>query len=59
MFHVSLLEPYHTSTNLRKIHDLLPPIKVDAEQKYEVVTFWIQGVIIVKSNILFIGMGMM
>jgi hypothetical protein len=24
-----------------------------------VVTFWIQGFIIIKSNILFIGMGMM
>ncbi len=59
MFHVSLLEPYHASTNPRRIHDPLPPIEVDVEQEYEVVTFWIQGFIIIKSNILFIGMGMM
>jgi hypothetical protein len=26
VFHVSLLEPYHTSMNPRKIHDPLPPI---------------------------------
>jgi hypothetical protein len=36
MFHVSLLEPYHASTNPRIIHDPLPPIEVDVEQKYEV-----------------------
>jgi hypothetical protein len=36
MFHVSLLEPYHPSTNPRKIHDSLPPIEVDGEQAYEV-----------------------
>jgi hypothetical protein len=36
MFHVSLLEPYHASTNPRKIHDPLPPIEVDGEQGYEV-----------------------
>jgi hypothetical protein len=35
MFHVSLLEPYHTSTNPKRIHDPLPPIKVNAEEKYE------------------------
>jgi len=36
MFHVSLLEPYHASTNPRRIHDPLPPIEVDGEQDYEV-----------------------
>jgi hypothetical protein len=36
MFHVSFLEPYHASTNLRRIYDPLPPIEVDGEQKYEV-----------------------
>jgi hypothetical protein len=36
MFHVSLLEPYHASTNPRIIHDPLPPIEVDGEQEYEV-----------------------
>ncbi len=35
MFHVSLLEPYHTSTNPRRIHDPLPPIEVNAEEEYE------------------------
>jgi hypothetical protein len=56
MFHVSLLEPYHAFTNPRRIHD--PPIEVDGEQEYEVDSR-IQGFIIVKSNILFISMGMM
>ncbi len=36
VFHVSLLEPYHTSTILGRICDPLPPIKVDGKQKYEV-----------------------
>ncbi len=36
MFHVSLLEPYHASTILRRTHELPPPIIVDDEQKYEV-----------------------
>jgi hypothetical protein len=36
VFHVSLLEPYHTFTILGKIHDPLPPIKVDGEHEYEV-----------------------
>jgi hypothetical protein len=36
MFHVSLLEPYHASTNPRKIHDPLPPIEVNGEQECEV-----------------------
>jgi hypothetical protein len=36
MFRVSLLEPYHASTNSKRIHDLLPPIEVDGEQEYEV-----------------------
>jgi hypothetical protein len=33
IIHVSLLEPYHTSTNPRNIHDPLPPIEVDGEQR--------------------------
>ncbi len=36
MFHVSLLEPYHASTNPRRIHDPFPPIEVNGEQEYEV-----------------------
>jgi hypothetical protein len=36
VFHVYLLEPYHTSTIPRRIHDPPPPIKVDGEQEYEV-----------------------
>jgi hypothetical protein len=35
MFHVSLLEPYHVSTNPRRIHDPFPPIEIDGEQEYE------------------------
>jgi hypothetical protein len=31
VFYVSLLEPYHTSIILERIHDLLPPIEVDGE----------------------------
>jgi hypothetical protein len=33
---VSLLEPYHVSTILKRIHDPLPFIKVDGEHEYEV-----------------------
>jgi hypothetical protein len=36
VFHVSLLEPYHMFTIAGRIHDPLPPIKVDGEQEYEV-----------------------
>jgi hypothetical protein len=36
MFQVSLLKPYHTSTNPRRIHDPFPPIEVDGKQEYEV-----------------------
>jgi hypothetical protein len=36
VFHVSLLEPYHTFTIPRKIHDPLPLIKVDGGKKNEV-----------------------
>ncbi len=36
MFHVSLLEPYHASTNPRRIHDPFPPTEVNGEQEYEV-----------------------
>jgi hypothetical protein len=35
VFHISLFEPYHTSTILGWIHDTPPPIKVDSEQEYE------------------------
>jgi len=35
VFHVSLLEPYHASTIPWIIHDPLPPIEIDVEQKYE------------------------
>ncbi len=36
VFHVSLLEPHHVYTIIGRIHDLLPPIEIDCEQKYEV-----------------------
>jgi hypothetical protein len=36
VFHVSLLESYHTSTIPRRIHDPPPPIEVDSEHEYEV-----------------------
>jgi hypothetical protein len=36
MFHVSLLEPYHMSTIIGKIHDPPPPIDVNGEHEYEV-----------------------
>jgi hypothetical protein len=35
MFHASLLELYHVSTILRKIHDTPPPIEVNGEHEYE------------------------
>jgi len=34
MFHVSLLEPYHTFTILKNIHDPPPPIEVVSEHEY-------------------------
>jgi len=36
VFHVFLLEPYHASTILRRIHDPLSPIEVNGEHDYEV-----------------------
>jgi hypothetical protein len=36
MFHVSILEPYHTFTILGIIHDPPPPIEIDGEYEYEV-----------------------
>jgi len=59
MFHVSLLEPYHTSTISRKIHDSPPSIEINGEQEYEWTTFWIQRSLTVNSNIWFISRGMM
>ncbi len=35
MFHVSLLDSYHTSTISRKNHDSPPSIEINGEQKYE------------------------
>ncbi len=35
VFHVSLLEPYHASTILGRIHDPPPPIEIDGEHEYE------------------------
>ncbi len=46
VFHVSLLEPYHASTILRRIHDPPPPVKVGGEQEYEVediLDFWVSN----------------
>src|SRR5271170_1725379 len=36
VFHVSLLEPYHTSTILDRIQPLPQPIVVESESEYEV-----------------------
>jgi hypothetical protein len=36
MFHAFLLEPYHSSTNLGRIHDPPPCIKFNDEHEYEV-----------------------
>jgi hypothetical protein len=36
LFHVSLLEPYHASTILGRIHDPPPPIEINDEHEYEV-----------------------
>jgi hypothetical protein len=36
VFHISLLEPYHTFIIQGKIHDPPPPIEVNGEQEYEV-----------------------
>jgi hypothetical protein len=36
VFDVSLLEPYHSFTFPRKIHDPPPPIEIDGEQEHEV-----------------------
>jgi hypothetical protein len=35
VFHVSLLELYHASTILGRIHDPPPPIEVDHEHEHE------------------------
>jgi hypothetical protein len=60
VFHVSLLQPYHTSIILKRIYDLLPPIEVNGEyENMKWKTFWIQKFIIINCNILFIEMGMM
>jgi hypothetical protein len=55
----SLLEPYLGSTILGKIHDPLRPIEINGEHEYEVEDILDQGFLIVNSNILFIGMGIM
>jgi hypothetical protein len=62
VFHVFLLEPYHTSIIPRKIHDPPPPIEIDGEHEYEVEDILdsrIFNQLLQFFNILFIGMGMM
>jgi len=59
MFHVSLLEPYHTFTNPGRIHDPLHLSKFMVNKSMEWKTFWIHMSLIVNSNILFISMSMM
>jgi hypothetical protein len=59
VFHVFLLELYHTSTIPRKIHDPLPPIEIDGEHEYEVEDILdsrIFNQLLQYFNILFIGM---
>jgi len=36
VFHVSLLDPYHGSTTLRKILEPPPPIEINSEHEYKV-----------------------
>jgi hypothetical protein len=36
MFHIYLLQPYHASPIRRKIHESLPPLKINGELKCEV-----------------------
>ncbi len=36
MFHVFLLEPCHAPTIQRKIHEPLPPVKINGKQNYKV-----------------------
>jgi hypothetical protein len=36
VFRVSLLEPYHTSTILRRTHYPFSPIKINGEHEYEI-----------------------
>ncbi len=59
VFHVYLLEPYYASTILGRIHDPPSLIKVDGEQNTKWKTCWIQGSLMINSNIFFISMGVM
>jgi hypothetical protein len=59
VFHVSLLgQPYHVFIIVGKIHDPPSPIENNGEHGYKVKDIWIQGSLIINSNILFISMGM-
>ncbi len=59
VFHVSLLEPYHASTILRRICDPLPPIEVDGKQEYEMENILDSNTSNHQLQYLVISMGMM
>jgi len=59
VFHVSLLEFYHTSTISRRIHDPLHLLKSMVNMNMKWKTFKIQKSLVINSNVLFIRMGMM
>ncbi len=59
VFHVSLLgRPYHVFLIVGRIHDPPSPIENNGEQEYKVNDILDSRFLIVNSNILFIGMGM-
>jgi hypothetical protein len=59
VFHVSLLEPYQRLPFHEEFMIPLHLLKLMVNKNMKWRTFWIQESIIVNSNILFIGMGMM
>jgi hypothetical protein len=59
VFHVSLLEPYHTFTDPRRGHDPLPSIEVAGEHEYAMEEVLDSKIYNSQLHILFISMGMM
>jgi hypothetical protein len=53
MFHVSLLEPYHTSTISRKNHDSPPSIEINGDKNMKWTTFWNQRSLTINAIYLF------
>jgi hypothetical protein len=59
MFHVSLLEPYQHLPFQEEFVIPLHLLKSMVNKNMKWKTFWIQESLIINSNILFIGIGMM